>query len=58
MVGAAHPTGFLRLHAAGVEHAGIVYAQQHTPIRTIVAGLMLIHQVLGAGEMQNRLEFL
>jgi hypothetical protein len=34
---------FLRLHAAGVEHAGIVYAPKRTSIGEIVRGLMLIY---------------
>jgi predicted nuclease of predicted toxin-antitoxin system len=49
---------FLRLHAAGTEHAGIVYAGQQISVGRIVSGLMLVHQVLTADEMRNRLEFL
>ncbi len=49
---------FLRLHAAGTEHAGIVYAPQHTSVSQIIHGLMLIHQVLDAEDMHNQLEFL
>lgn len=49
---------FLRLHAAGIEHAGIVYAPQHTAVGRMVAGLMLIHQVLSAEDMANAVEFL
>jgi Domain of unknown function (DUF5615) len=49
---------FLRLHAAGVDHAGIAYTPQGTPIGTFIYGLMLIHQVLEAEEMDGRLEFL
>ena len=49
---------FLRLHATGAEHAGIVYAPQHTSVGRMVAGLMLIHQVLSAEEMANAVEFL
>ena len=49
---------FLRLHAAGVEHAGIVYAHQHTPIGRIIQGLMLIYQVLDVDDMRNHVEFL
>lgn len=49
---------FLRLHAEGVEHAGIVYAPQQTPIGYIVRGLMLVYQVLEPEEMQNHVEFL
>ena len=49
---------FLRLHAAGVEHAGIAYAPQGTSIGDIVRGLMLICQVLHADDMQNHVEYL
>jgi uncharacterized protein with PIN domain len=49
---------FLRLDTQGHQHAGIVYAEQHTPIGTIVAGLMLIYQLLSPEEMNNRVEFL
>ncbi len=37
---------FLRLHAAGIDHAGIVYTPQGTSIGDIIRGLMLIYQVL------------
>jgi hypothetical protein len=49
---------FLRFHAAGIPHRGIVYAPQHTPIRSIVQGLMLIHNVLTPEDMANHVEFL
>jgi predicted nuclease of predicted toxin-antitoxin system len=49
---------YLRLHAAGAEHAGIVYAHQGTPIGEIIRGLMLVHQVLDAEEMRGHVEFL
>lgn len=49
---------FLRLHAAGRAHAGIVYAPQATPIGAIIRGLMLIHDVLGPEDMVNHVEFL
>lgn len=49
---------FLRLAAGGHEHAGVVYATQHTPITTIISGLMLIYQVLTQDEMRNHVEFL
>ena len=49
---------FLRLHAEGMEHNGIVYARQGTPIGNITEGLMLIYWVLDASEMQNHVEFL
>ncbi len=49
---------FLRLEAQGQGHAGIVYAQQHTPIGTIVSGLMLVYQILTPDEMRSHVEFL
>lgn len=49
---------FLRLHAAGVAHAGIVYAPQGTSIGDIIRGLMLIHHILEAEDMVGQLEFL
>jgi hypothetical protein len=49
---------FLRLHAAGVEHAGIAYAPQGTSIGNIIRGLMLIFQVLNADDMRNHVEFI
>lgn len=48
---------FLRL-AAKVDHTGIVYAAQGTPLRAIISGLLLVHQVLDAEEMRNHVEFL
>ncbi len=49
---------FLRLHAAGVAHAGIAYAPQGTSIGDIIRGLMLIHQLLEAEEMSGHVEYL
>jgi uncharacterized protein with PIN domain len=49
---------FLALHAAGVEHAGIVYAPQGTPVGKIIRGLMLIHQVMDPAEMRAHVEYL
>ena len=49
---------FLRLHAAGVQHTGIVYAAQGTSVGDIIRGLMLIHQVLDANDMRGQVEFL
>ena len=53
-----HDVDFLRLHAAGVEHAGIVHGPQELPIGDVIRGLMLIVQVLDADEMINHVEFL
>lgn len=49
---------FLRLHARGEEHEGIVYARQRTAIGYIVRSLMLIFEVISADEMKNRIEFI
>ena len=53
-----HDEDFLRLHAAGVPHAGIVYAPRQAPVGEIIRGLMLIHGVLDAQELENQVEFL
>lgn len=49
---------FLRLHDAGAEHAGIVYAMQGTSIGDVIRGSMLIHQVLDAQDMVEHVEFI
>ena len=49
---------FLRLHATGYTHAGIVYAPQGTAVGDIIRGLMLIHQLLEPGDMQGHVEYL
>ena len=49
---------FLRLHGAGYNHAGIVYAAQPTPVGHTVRSLMLIYDVLNPEDMVNHIEFL
>lgn len=49
---------FLRLHAEGVRHNGIVFIPPQATIGTIVQGLVLIYHVLDADEMRNHVEFL
>jgi hypothetical protein len=49
---------FLRLHASGASHNGIIYAHQQTPIGQVVRGLMLIYQILTPEEMENHVEFI
>jgi hypothetical protein len=49
---------FLRLAASGVSHAGVVYAPQGTSIGLIVRGLLLIHNVLSAEELVDRIEYI
>ncbi len=49
---------FLRLHAIGIEHAGIVYAPQTMSVGEIIRGLILVFQVLDAEEMHGQVEYL
>lgn len=49
---------FLRLHAIGACHAGIVYLHQQTSIGDIIRRLMLIYQVLDAEDMHGHVEYL
>ena len=53
-----HDVDFLRLHAAGVGHAGIVYVPRELPIGDVIRGLMLIVQVLDSEDMIGHVEFL
>ena len=49
---------FLRMHATGKDHFGIVYAMQGKSIGEIVRGLMLVYEVLEQEDMKNNIEFL
>jgi predicted nuclease of predicted toxin-antitoxin system len=50
---------FLRLHAAGMPHAGIAFCHQQTRrIGQIIDSLRLIWEVLEPPEMENRVEFI
>jgi predicted nuclease of predicted toxin-antitoxin system len=49
---------FLSLHAAGIDHMGIVYVQQGASIGYMVRSLHLIFQLLSLEEMANHVEFL
>ena len=50
---------FLKLHALGTPHAGIVYCRQQTlTIGEMLRRLILIHDLLGADEIAGRIEFL
>ncbi len=53
-----HDADFLRLHAEGRSHAGIVYAPQNRSIGELIRGLLLIAQVLGPEVMVGHVEFL
>jgi acyl-coenzyme A thioesterase PaaI-like protein len=47
----------LRLHAAGVSHAGIVFTPSDASVGAIIGGAMLIAEVLTSEEMLNHVEF-
>jgi hypothetical protein len=49
---------FLRLHAGGVSHAGIVYVPQQTPIREILRSLTVLYDLLRPEDMIGHVEFL
>ncbi len=49
---------FVRLHEDGAQHSGIVFCPRQRSIGEIIRGLVLVHEVLTADEMQNHLEFL
>jgi uncharacterized protein with PIN domain len=50
---------FLRLHRRGLAHAGIAYYDPGTrTIGQLIAGLVLIHEVLTPEEMKGQVEFL
>ncbi len=50
---------YLRLHASGEPHAGIVYCHQQTrSLGEIIDGLVLIWDVYEPAEMAGRLEYL
>ena len=53
-----HDDDFLRLHASGLDHAGIAYAPRQMSIGEVIYGLMLIQQVLEAEEMLGHVEYL
>src|ERR1051326_4224947 len=44
---------FLRLHADGVVHAGILYIAWRKSLREIIAGVALVHGVFTADEMHG-----
>ena len=49
---------FLRLHATGIPHAGILYGTADLSIGTVIGGALLIAEVLDADEMIGHVEFL
>lgn len=54
-----YDTDYLRLHAEGVSHTGIVFAvKQNTSVGDWVRGLELICSVYTAADMENHIEYL
>ena len=51
-------TDFIKIHSAGISHAGIAYVPQQTSISKIVNGLLLIWEVLEPNEMIDSVEYL
>lgn len=50
---------FLRLHQAGVGHAGIAYCRQGSlSIGEMLRRLVLVHDLMTAEEMRTRVEYL
>ena len=49
---------FLRLHALGIAHGGIVYASQQASISRMLRALMLVHDLLKPTDMACHVEFL
>lgn len=50
---------FLRIHAAGIPHAGIAYCEKDTrSIGEIISILALLWEIYETKEMQNRVELL
>ena len=48
----------LKLHAEGVQHAGIVFVPAQATVSTIAQGLVLIYSVLDSEEMEDHIEYL
>jgi hypothetical protein len=49
---------FLKLHAEGRPHAGIVYAPRGTAIGDLVRGLTLMNEILDGQDMGGQVEYL
>lgn len=52
-----HDTDFLKIHAKGTEHAGIVYTSNQKDVGENIRNLKLIHDVMDAEEMRNHVEY-
>ncbi|MFH1110439.1 MAG: DUF5615 family PIN-like protein [Planctomycetota bacterium] len=51
--------GFLRLHASGVEHTGIIFlSPRRGTVRELLRLLLIVYEQLSAEDMANHVEFL
>jgi len=53
-----HDDDFLRLHADGWLHSGILYTPRQAPIGEMVRTIVLVCDVLSSVDMVNHVEFL
>lgn len=49
---------FVKIHASGVEHAGVVLVPERMPVGETIKGFMLIYQVLEPEDMICQVEYL
>jgi len=49
---------FLRLHAQGIQHSGIVFIRHDKSIGEIISAILLIDDILTLKEIENNLQFL
>jgi len=49
---------YVILHHLNIPHAGIAYAHSRKSMSHVISGLILLHGVLDASEMENYLEYL
>lgn len=49
---------FLRMHARGEHHPGMVFVTQNTPVGAVIRGLLVLNDVLTPKDMINHVEFL
>jgi hypothetical protein len=52
-----HDRDFPRLAASTTGHAGLAFAPRQMSIGVMIAGLMLIHQIMEPGEMVGHVEY-
>jgi predicted nuclease of predicted toxin-antitoxin system len=49
---------YLRLHAQGAKHAGIIYCHQTKSIGQMIQGLILVYELMTPEQMANHVEFI